>query len=490
MLTQFQVQNFKAFEDTTPIALKPLTLLSGINSAGKSSVIQALLLLKQTLESPPSLALSPGKGRLLEQSLGDNFNDFIFGCPDLDNAQLRYTLSFAFDRERDFDVYAAARAFYGGDGLRRVETDLDLTFQWGAFGHRGRPTVRVSDLNISLRLDNIQLVSLRIYPAETGGKYVVESKPEQCTELFQGAALSALEVDGLSNFLPDTLMISAQNAPSPIPSPISFIRLFRAIFVAMRRALSDDFCYLNSFRNPPQRIYGTGQTAGRVLEPNGSNFAEVLWQLQDEEVSFINSDATESRLPLPQMVDYVLREVLGLAQPLRVASIAQDILQVQLETLGSAPIPVTLSDVGLGYNQILPVVLQGLLTPPGGLVIFEQPEIHLHPDVQAKLVTFFVGLAKTGRRVLVETHSSHMIEYLCLEIAQDHANWLADNVQTLFVHAPDVEHAGARIEAIRITPYGEILNWPPRFLPDIAALDEKIIRAGFAKQQAERESQG
>jgi predicted ATPase len=140
----------------------------------------------------------------------------------------------------------------------------------------------------------------------------------------------------------------------------------------------------------------------------------------------------------------------------------------------------------LGYNQILPVVIQGLLTPPGGLVIFEQPEIHLHPDVQAKLIKFFVGLARSGRRVLVETHSSHMIEHLCLEIAQDETNSLAKNTQTLFVHAPDKTHKYPRIEKIEITPYGEILNWPKSFLPDVAALDEKIIKAGFEKQKNEQ----
>ena len=78
MLTGFRVQNFKAFQDTGPIDLAPLTLLSGVNSAGKSSLIQMLLLLKQTLESGPSQALNPGQGPFLEQSLGDNFNDFLF----------------------------------------------------------------------------------------------------------------------------------------------------------------------------------------------------------------------------------------------------------------------------------------------------------------------------------------------------------------------------------------------------------------------------
>jgi predicted ATPase len=169
---------------------------------------------------------------------------------------------------------------------------------------------------------------------------------------------------------------------------------------------------------------------------------------------------------------------------------AQDILEIKVQTLGPRSFPITLTDVGLGYNQILPVVIQGLLTPPGGLVIFEQPEIHLHPDVQAKLITFFVGLAKAGRRVLVETHSSHLIEHLCLAIAHDQSeeDWLVNHTGVLFVHPPDKQRASAHIEPIEITPYGEILNWPPHFLSDTANLDEEIIRAGFAKRQKEEGS--
>ena len=81
MLTTFRVENFKVFEDTHQIELAPITLLSGVNSAGKSALIQMLLLLKQTLESGPSQALNPARGPFLAHSLGDNFNDFLFARP-------------------------------------------------------------------------------------------------------------------------------------------------------------------------------------------------------------------------------------------------------------------------------------------------------------------------------------------------------------------------------------------------------------------------
>ena len=52
MIKTLRLQNFKAFEDTGEIELKPITVLAGPNSGGKSSILQSLLLLKQTLEGP------------------------------------------------------------------------------------------------------------------------------------------------------------------------------------------------------------------------------------------------------------------------------------------------------------------------------------------------------------------------------------------------------------------------------------------------------
>jgi predicted ATPase len=493
MLTSFRVEKFKAFKDTGEIELKPLTLLSGVNSAGKSSIIQALLLLKQTLEAPPSMALAPGKGRLLGQSLGDNFNDFIFDRPDLENAELVYHIAFAFDSDRDGLLYDDAQNLY--EDLELVypggilTATFQISFRWGAFGHRGRPTVRVSKLRMMLSLKNSSLVSLIIDPSETGGMYKVDVDRPRTITALQDKDFLSLEIDRLSNFLPDALIMGSQSTLFS-PVPVSFLRLFRDCFAAVQRDLSEDIAYLNSFRRPPEQVYSTGQTAGRILEPDGSNVAEVLWQLRDEPVAFVLPDSeADCTLPLAEMTDVVIREVLGLRQAVRVEEVAKDILEVKVQTLGPEPFPVSLADVGLGYNQVLPVIVQGLLTLPGGLVIFEQPEIHLHPDVQARLILFFVGLAKSGRRVLVETHSSHMIEHLCLAIARDPTDRLAEEAQALFVHAPDHQHPSARIESVTITPYGEIINWPLHFLPDVAELDEAIIKAGFAKQKAKQQAE-
>jgi predicted ATPase len=486
MLSNFQVENFKAFENTGAIDIKPLTFLTGINSAGKSSIIQALLLLKQTLESTPTAALAPGKGRLLEQSLGDNFNDFIFGRPALDDAELVYQLSFTFDPSNDRNIYDDCQAMFESmeqpypDG--ELSAKLRIVFSWGSFGHRGRPTVRVSDLDIDLELNQKALVGLQISPT-TDGIYGVSFIQDKTAPFLQQIAFSSLEIDGLSSFLPDSLVISSQPTLFETRSiPVSFMRLFRDCFAAVRRDLSKEISYLNSFRKPPSRVYTTGQTSGGMLTPDGSNVAEVLWQLRKEKVKFVHPRDGKKQKSLPEMTDYVLRKVLGLQQTVSVDQVAKDILEIRVRTLGPKSLPVTLADVGLGYNQILPVIVQGLLTPPGGLAIFEQPEIHLHPNVQARLIVFFVGLIRSGRHILVETHSSHMIDSLCLEIAKNRKE-LEEQVNVLFVHPPDKEHRSARIESVKINRYGEVLNWPSGFMPDTLALRRELLQESIAKHE-------
>ena len=231
-----------------------------------------------------------------------------------------------------------------------------------------------------------------------------------------------------------------------------------------------------------------GKRLAWLLNANGSNFAEVLWRFRSEKVSFIDPNGHAFELPLQEMVARVLSGTLGLKQRVQVKPVGEreDILEVKVETLGATPIEVTLPDVGLGYNQVLPIIVQGLLTPPGGLVIFEQPEIHLHPEIQARLINFFAALARSGRRVLVETHSSHQVDQLCLAIVRDRSNWLAQNAKVLFVHPPDKNHASARIEPVQINRYGEISNWPPDFLPDTTALHETLLRESLAKRREEK----
>lgn len=79
---------------------------------------------------------------------------------------------------------------------------------------------------------------------------------------------------------------------------------------------------------------------------------------------------------------------------------------------------VNIADVGFGASQVLPVVVQGLYTPENGLLLLEQPEIHLHPAAQATLADLLIEILENRRRLLVETHSEHVVARIQRRVAE------------------------------------------------------------------------
>jgi len=92
----------------------------------------------------------------------------------------------------------------------------------------------------------------------------------------------------------------------------------------------------------------------------------------------------------------------------------------------------------------------------------------------------------TNRRVLVETHSDHLINRLRRRVAEDKSSDTANQINILFVHPPTSQEEGAIIEQGRIDRYGDIENWPAGFLAESAKDARAIILAGSAKRRAER----
>jgi len=75
-------------------------------------------------------------------------------------------------------------------------------------------------------------------------------------------------------------------------------------------------------------------------------------------------------------------------------------------------------DVGFGVNQLVPVVVQCFYAPKGSLIMMEQPEAHLHPKSQADVADFLIDVVSYGNKVMVETHSEHLLLRLQRRIAE------------------------------------------------------------------------
>jgi predicted ATPase len=137
---------------------------------------------------------------------------------------------------------------------------------------------------------------------------------------------------------------------------------------------------------------------------------------------------------------------------------------------------VLITDVGVGVSQVLPVVVQCFYAEPGSTVIFEQPEIHLHPRVQAALADLLVEAATAGGvQFIVESHSEHFLRRLQRRVAEE---VIGEDQVALYVC--EVKVGSSRLEALKVDTYGNITNWPKDFfgdeIGDLAAMTEAEMK--------------
>ncbi len=176
---------------------------------------------------------------------------------------------------------------------------------------------------------------------------------------------------------------------------------------------------------------------------------------------------------------------LGVANEVQIQVAGQSGVSWQVVHMkGHKALPLTA--VGVGVSQVLPILVMGLLAPSNTLLLVEQPELHLHPNVQARLGDFFMGLAKCDKQCLIETHSENLVSQLRYHIVQASEQEKSD----CLIYFVDQDNQGAaRFNPIEISPQGNILNWPDGFF-DETMLQEDRITAVSLKKRAKKANNG
>lgn len=168
------------------------------------------------------------------------------------------------------------------------------------------------------------------------------------------------------------------------------------------------------------------------------------------------------RATLEEYVAYWLKQ-LGLIAEFRVEAVGEgsQIFQVKVKKLpGGAESLIT--DVGFGVSQALPVIVLCFYVPEGSTIILEQPEIHLHPAVQAGLADLLIDAhRKRGVQIILESHSEHLLRRLQRRVAE--GSLKSEDVALYFCEAGS---KGSRLTPLQLDPLGNIKNWPQDFFGD------------------------
>lgn len=436
MITKLLAHNFKSWKDTGAIRLAPITGLFGSNSSGKTSLLQLLLMLKQTIESSDrSQVLHLGDDRSLVE-LGV-FRDIITNhASDMSlKCGMHWTLPEKLEianpekikeelfsaQELDFDVEIDEN----GSGRTSVK-NFHYEFAGQRFGMRRKSKGHAYSLYPETSAKDTQFHFRRTTgrPWELPSPVKCYGFPDQVKAYFQNAG-----------FLSDLVLRLEE--------------LFSRVY------------YLGPLREYPKRQYVWAGSQPADMGQSGEKVIDALLASRERK-QLIRRGQGKKSFTVEEYVAWWLRE-LKLIHSFEVEPVKEggNLYQVWVKrSQGSARVLIT--DVGFGVSQILPVLTLCYYVPEGSTILMEQPEIHLHPMVQSGLADVFIdAVKKRNIQIIIESHSEHLLRRLQRRIAEEKL-FTADAA----LYFCDVSDGRSILKSLDINMFGDITNWPDNFFGD------------------------
>lgn len=436
MFTMLQLKNFKAWRNSGEMQLAPVTMLLGANSTGKSSLLQSLLLLKQTVNSPD---------RTIHLNLGgDEVNDY-FNFGDFDDVLTQGATP------REFSISLGVKRIRPPhltniESTRFIQTANLLTTYKKITG--GAPAIK--DLLLESGDNTYQLMR------KNKGTYAVFFE----NELLGESRLYAPERS--IAFAADAIQLLASHGGKA-----------EDISLAIRREL-ESISYLGPLRRKPERDYVWNKSKPGELGIDGGGVINAI----------LSSALTKNKEnDADNIIDGVSKWLarMGVAERLDVRQLGRS-TRYELVVIKDG-IEANLRDVGIGISQVLPVLTLAYFAPQGSTILLEEPEIHLHPLAQSVLAELFVEVSKERQvQFIVETHSEHIFRRMQTLMAKKEVT--SNDCQMYFV---DREGADAKLCKLDVDGYGRVKNWPHKFFGDALGETKEQARLMFERQKQERQ---
>jgi hypothetical protein len=427
-ITAVSVRGFKSLATESRVEIKPLTLLAGANSSGKSSLMQPLLLLKQALES-----------------------DYDPGPILLNGPHVRFTS--AEQMLSRLTKPAGAKAFHV-----RLESD------------KGTFVENVFKRSVDDRLD---FVRMEVSTGRRKKKPFVLEAGASGWDLNEVNAVSAAMLGTLSHLYKDRLSWKIVRQGSFLAVAL---QLDGKEYGIERSHTADEFgvllrrtLHVPGLRGNPERSYKTSAIE-EVFRGTFENYvASIILKWQQ------GKDKKIDRLG-------IWLKSLGLtakvkANPLdatQVELLVGQLLNGKSDREGDF---VNIADVGFGVSQVLPVLVSLLVAEPGQLVYLEQPELHLHPRAQQALASVLAEAANRGVQVVAETHSSALL--LAVQTLVAEGKLSPDKVK---LHWFQRDSRGAtKVTSGELDQLGAYGDWPEDFSDVLAKGENEYLDAVESK---------
>jgi predicted ATPase len=429
-------KNFKGFEDTDWIPIKPITVLIGANNSGKTSFISPLLLMSQTLSSRDAASPLIVKGPLYD---GGNISE----------------LAHKYDLNNDMFFGFRYHTHERPKNLKAVGSYMPGAFEVII----GKSPI---DNRIIVKSETVYDLYLQ--------KYFSIYKDLTDKYRLRGLKLSTKERNLIGNGSPTNFLFTPVSILSKSPKKETTSRTkFSDDFELLLQVVSDNFSfsqsilmnlsYLGPLREAPHRYYQITNENYSTVGQKGENTPNLIKRHLNRRKKEINN--------------WIQR--FGFGQELALTKISEDLYSINFKEKGQRK-KTNIANTGFGASQILPLIVQALISSAESLTIAEQPEIHLNPRLQGVLAELFCYMAKHDQRIIVETHSEHLLLRLRTLVAKKEIP-----VNDIAIYFVEKKQGTSKIRPIEMNENGVIKSdeWPTGFFAD--TLKESLA---LAAQQA------
>lgn len=424
LIQNLSLKNFKCFEEVD-VAFAPITLLTGANSSGKSSLIYSLLAVLQTEQFPFYLSPNGIDGEFI--NLG-SFEEMAF-------------------TKRKEDNFGIAIAIEGGSYKNSYKTT------WIRDSESSLPSLRKIDYEDSFQ--KYQVNQDGVFSFSFKGKFD-DKDISVFLSLFYNEHISysndILSISGRTNDSVESTISEYKNILSQISKRKMFGHLISMDEIGGDIIKSKMFNYIGSFRLPPERFYPRVAKAKHIVRSNGSGFEHQIIEWEERNPKKI--DELSNIIQAMELFDKI--------KPVKIIG-GQFDLKIKIKSNSNWA---SLTDVGFGISQFLPIIVADLQLDNNSCLALSQPEIHLHPKIQALFGNFLANqIKRTQKQYIVETHSEYLLNRIRLLL-------VTGELQPKDVCVYYFENDGIKTTThkVEFTTDGQIKNAPESFF-DTYAVD-------------------
>ena len=441
-ITKISVRGYKSLYEECSIEVRPLTILAGANSSGKSSIIQPLLLMKQTLEAtydPGSLLLN---GPHVKFTLSEQLFSKVFSKSNTKT----FNINLEIDQNKSiFNLF-------------KKQPKKEIEIIEAIYQENERKLVVRPEMN----REAVMLILRNLYKNTDLEDFFIAANGE----IFERLEWVIVRERCFLNLIcksvtPALLEDKSFRIPVTLYDSNSHTNLFES---HIRKLI-----HVPGVRGNPERTYKTTAIGSEFPGTFENYVASVVnyWQkTKDERLKELGNSL----------------EILGLTHTVQAKQI--DDIQVELR-VGRLPKnnrikindTVNIADVGFGVSQTLPVLVSLLVAEAGQLVYLEEPEMHLHPRAQIGLAEVLANAANRGVRVVVETHS----ELLLLAIQSLVAEGKLSPEKVKLHWFTQREDGFTKVSSADLDEAGAFGDWPEDFGDVSLKLESRYLNAAEAR---------